>query len=110
MINWTRVSELQAEIGTEDFSEVVTLFLEEADEVTARMRAGIPAADREIALHFLKGSALNLGFIDLAMICQDGEKAAAAGHANLVEMDAVLTAYETAKKYFLAGLKRNSAA
>ena len=33
MIDWKRVRELRDEIGEEDFSEVVDLFLEEVEEV-----------------------------------------------------------------------------
>ena len=36
MIDWGRVAELRDEVGAENFSEVVCLFLEEADEATQR--------------------------------------------------------------------------
>lgn len=32
MIDWNRAAELREEVGAEDFSEVVDLFLEECDD------------------------------------------------------------------------------
>ncbi|MFN3824777.1 MAG: Hpt domain-containing protein [Pseudorhodobacter sp.] len=75
MIDWDRVAELRDGIGEADFAEVVELFLEEADEVVAGLASLDSAESRQAALHFLKGSALNLGFQDLARLCQQGEKA-----------------------------------
>lgn len=72
MIDWVRVETLRQEIGATDFAEVVALFLEETDEVAARMTAG-PGLRAD--LHFLKGSALNLGFRALALRCGQGEDA-----------------------------------
>ena len=74
MIDWGRVKDLRSEIGAEDFSDVVALFLEEADEVIARISANAGAKGLESDLHFLKGAALNLGFDALATVCQDGER------------------------------------
>ena len=36
MIDWTRVASLKAEIGDEDFDEIVPLFIEEVSEITER--------------------------------------------------------------------------
>jgi hypothetical protein len=69
MIDWERVSALRAEIGEPDFTEVVDLFLAEAEEVVERLRRGRPDPTLEAELHFLKGSALNLGLRDLADLC-----------------------------------------
>ncbi len=78
MISWERVRELRDEIGEDDFCEVVDLFLEEVEEVLARLRAEPNPASYEADLHFLKGSALNLGFQALGALCRDGEVRAAA--------------------------------
>ncbi len=103
MINWDRVNGLRDEIGAEDFAEVVALFLEETDEVAAKLPSCMEAAEQESALHFLKGSALNLGFGDLAQLCQEGERRAAAGDASL-DAQAVIQCYEASKTAFEAGL------
>jgi HPt (histidine-containing phosphotransfer) domain-containing protein len=103
MIDWARVSELRDEIGGDDFAEVVALFLEEADEVVARLPACSDAKSLESALHFLKGAALNLGFRALAQLCQEGERLAASGDCA-VDTIAVVAAYEGCKTAFDAGL------
>lgn len=105
MIDWDRVGELRLEIGAEDFAEVVALFLEEADEVVGRLPATSGSKPIENALHFLKGSALNLGFADLARLCQDGERLAGAG-AVAIDVSPVVTCYEASKAAFEAGLDR----
>lgn len=109
MIDWDRVAELRSEIGAEDFAEVVDMFLEEADEVAETMQAKLPPDAVEAALHFLKGSALNLGFRELAQLCQVGEKAAACGDAKNVNLGQVVVTYEQSKLAFIAGKERYAA-
>ncbi|WP_371224790.1 Hpt domain-containing protein [Roseovarius sp. 2305UL8-3] len=104
MINWARVSELRDEIGAEDFGEVVEIFLEEVEEEIAALRDGIETRALESKLHFLKGSALNLGFADFAAICQAGERAAASGHYDAIDLPAVLGCYADSKTDFLGAL------
>ena len=72
MIDWARVTELREEIGDEDFSEVVELFLEEVDAVIATLAPGM--ADLEAQLHFLKGRELYLGIDEYTTLCQDGSQ------------------------------------
>ncbi len=74
MIDRTRVGELRQEVGEDDLAEVVVLFCEEVEETLGRIQA--PAA-RIVPddLHFLKGSALNIGLIEMAGLCQLAEKA-----------------------------------
>lgn len=110
MIDWDRVRELRDEIGADDFAEVVELFLEETDEVAKGIRNGIAPQDIESALHFLKGSALNLGFRGLANLCQTGEKAAASGRCESVDLGQILAVYEQAKAIFATHLNAEDAA
>jgi HPt (histidine-containing phosphotransfer) domain-containing protein len=72
MIDWKRVAELREEIGTDGFAEVAEMFLEEAETAVAALTGGLPPGEVEGQLHFLKGSALNLGLAELAAICQQG--------------------------------------
>lgn len=109
MIDWGRVKELRDEIGADDFDEVVALFLEEADEVIARIAPSAGAKALEADLHFLKGAALNLGFADFAALCQDGERRAAAGD-NGVNIGPVRDSYQESKITFGLGLARSLAA
>ncbi len=110
MIDWNRVSDLRAEIGDDSFSEVIELFLEESDEVIDRIGGAAPGGDIGRDLHFLKGSSLNLGFSDLAALCQDGERRAAAGEGASVDLGRIIDCYRNSKSGFLARLERQDAA
>ncbi len=104
MIDWTRVKELCDEVGAEDFDEVVDLFLEEVEEVTTRLKLAPEMIKLEDDLHFLKGSALSLGFREFANLCQAGETASARGHATTVDLPAILSSYDASKAVFLNDL------
>jgi len=101
MIDWGRVKDLKSEIGEADFSEVAALFLEEADEVIGRISVTAGAEKLEQDLHFLKGAALNLGLAQLAALCQDGERRAAAGMTD-VDLSPLRAAYSVSRQMFLA--------
>ena len=103
MIDWARVNELREEIGAEDFGEVVDLFLEEGEEVIGRVER---MRDDEIggALHFLKGMALNLGFAELARLCQGGDAASDAEARRHV-----VATYRDSRRAFEAGMARMAA-
>jgi histidine phosphotransfer protein HptB len=102
MIDWDRVGHLRAEIGAADFAEVAEMFLDEADEVVARLQDGSPGPGLEAELHFLKGSALNLGFRELAGLCNTGEKKAASGEP--FDVARVIQSYAASRAAFAAGL------
>ena len=101
MIDWSRVAELRAEVGEDDFPEVVALFIEEVEEVIARLRGARGPGDLAAALHFLKGSALSLGFAEFSRLCQQGEVQAAQGRGGDVALDEILAAFEAARGQFL---------
>ena len=109
MIDWDKVMELRSEIGPEDFDEVVSLFLEEADEAMARLSVDGGAKALAADLHFLKGAALNLGFDTLSALCQDGERRAGAGDLS-VNLEAVRHAYATCRGEFEDGAEQAFAA
>lgn len=99
MIDWTRVTDLREEIGDEEFPEIAALFLEEADHALARFDGGNDAAGD---LHFLKGSALTLGFSDLVTDCERGEALLHEGKS--VDPDALRQVYRASRAAFLQGL------
>lgn len=101
MIDWARVRELKDEIGEEDFAEVAGMFMSEVEEVIARLRASPDPASYEHDLHFLKSSALNLGFSQMSALCQDGESRSAAGQADSVTLAPIFAAYDAAKSELL---------
>lgn len=103
MIDWSRVSELRDEIGAEDFEEVVEIFLEEVEGVLEKLRAN-DRSELEQDLHFLKGSALNLGFRKFSNACFEGERASSQGQSGSVDLAEIVTLYETSKTVFLEEL------
>lgn len=110
MIDWKRVEDLRREIGVEGFAEVADMFLEEADQAVQALIQGLTADAVEAQLHFLKGSALNLGLAELATICQDGERRAAAGQGAEVDLGHVATVYHQSRAALMDGLARDHAA
>jgi histidine phosphotransfer protein HptB len=110
MIDWTRLSELRQEIGEDDLQEVVEMFLDETDEVIRKLGASPKGLSLESELHFLKGSALNLGFSELAELCQDGERKAANGDDALVNVVRIIDLYHLSKTAFLDAGAISSAA
>lgn len=110
MIDWSRAKELREEVGAEEFEEVVELFLEEVDEVVARLRASPDPNTYEEDLHFLKGSALNLGFAALGDLCQQGESAAHAGNQDQVDIGPILDCFDASRAAFMSGMESNLAA
>ncbi|MCV2867398.1 Hpt domain-containing protein [Defluviimonas sp. WL0002] len=106
MIDWSRVNSLRMEIGDDSFDEVVEIFLEEVESVVSRLRSDPNPAKFEEDLHFLKGSAWNLGFLDFGALCQEGERLAAHGNAAKVNMGAVIDCYAESRVAFVAGLRK----
>lgn len=104
MIDWRRVEELREEIGADGFAEVADMFLDEADSAVQALLRGLPEEEVAGQLHFLKGSALNLGLSDLAAICQEGERRAAARDGTTVDVAQVAAVYHASRAGLLSGL------
>ncbi|RDC73770.1 Hpt domain-containing protein [Rhodovulum sp. 12E13] len=103
-IDWPRVADLRVEIGDDEFVEVLELFLTDSDEMVEAL-AGQPPSAYEEALHSLKGAALNMGLSGLAEICRQGERLAAEGRAEEVQIALVLTGYAAARAALVSGLQ-----
>ena len=110
MIDWSRVLELRDEIGADGFSEVVALFLDEVEEAIDLLRDQPCPADLEQKLHFLKGSAVSLGFSEFSELCGDGEVAARTGSPADVDVSAVIASFDASKASFLDQLSVRLAA
>ena len=100
MIDWDRVNELRDEVGAEDFREVVAMFLEEVEDTMVRMISVPDTTKLEEDMHFLKGSALNLGFAHFSVLCLAGEKAAKNRQAETICLDDVYESYAASKTIF----------
>jgi HPt (histidine-containing phosphotransfer) domain-containing protein len=105
LIDWTRVRDLNDEIGEDAFVEVADLFLQEIGQAIDRLRApSAPLLEQE--LHFVKGGALNLGFAALSTLCQAGEREAANGRGARVDLAAIRQCHADSQAEFQAGLAR----
>lgn len=102
MIDWQQVATLREEVGAEDFEEVVELFLQEVDEEIETLDA--TASDLGAKLHFLKGSALNLGFREFSNLCQSGESSLKQDPDASVDIGALLNSYQSSRSAFLSDL------
>lgn len=111
MINWNQIKQLEEDVGTEDLAEVVTLFLSEVDEAIDGLDTVATGTSKEVAeaLHFLKGSAFNLGFQEFGDYCSIGESQAHAGDTSEISMDKVAELYAASKDQFLADLPNHCA-
>ncbi|MFN3276252.1 MAG: Hpt domain-containing protein [Paracoccus sp. (in: a-proteobacteria)] len=82
MIDWDRVHDMRAEVGDEEFGPLAEQFLTEIE--TRLMRLGRSPAQLFLDLHVLRGSALNMGFRELAALCLVGEANLRDGRYDLV--------------------------
>jgi len=74
MLDLDQLETLRAEIGADGFAEVADLLVcEIADGITA-LGTQPTGADLSAQFHYLKGSALNLGFRDFAALYAQGEQ------------------------------------
>ena len=110
MIDWRRVEELREEIGADGFVEVADMFLDEAEQAVRALQSGLPEGEIEGQLQFLKGSALNLGLSELAAVCQDGERKAAAGQGLAIDIRQVAAVYQASRAQLVRRLATDSAA
>jgi HPt (histidine-containing phosphotransfer) domain-containing protein len=109
MINWDRVEELHEEIGPEDFSSVVDLFLEEVGQSVGQLGESATPPKLAETLHILKGCALNLGFNSFSLVCQKGETLILEGNEGQVEIPELISSYEASLKEFHEGMERRFA-
>ncbi|MDO5641299.1 MAG: Hpt domain-containing protein [Paracoccus sp. (in: a-proteobacteria)] len=103
MIDWKRVAALRAELGEAEFPPVVELFMDEIEGVVMRL-AHSTAEKLESDLHFLRGSAANLGFASFGARCHQGEVSLRADSLDGVDLAALLECYAATKREFVAAM------
>lgn len=106
MIDWERVNALRDEVGEEDFDEVVELFLEEVDAEITTLQEASEAESLGNKLHFLKGSAMSLGFRKFSNLCQLGEATISKDAQAQVNLADILSCYHLSREEFLANLSQ----
>ncbi len=104
MIDWEQVRILRDEVGMSNFDEIIALFIEEVEDVISRLRTAPNPETLGDDLHFLKGSAMNLGFDAFSNACQQGERVSAKGDSTHVDLASILTSYDISKSKFMAEL------
>ncbi|TWI31039.1 Hpt domain-containing protein [Paracoccus sulfuroxidans] len=106
MIDWARIVELRDEVGEEEFSPLLELFLDEIESVIMRLPHN--DADRMWRdLHFLKGCARNLGFRSLGCLCEAGERQCARNPLAGLRIADVLSCYAESKLLLMRDLSRH---
>ena len=97
MIDARRIADLRDEVGSDDLAEVVALFCEEAEEVLAALDDGSTIEQ----LHFLKGSALNIGMTGVGALCLAEESRLRDDALARPDIDAIRDAYLAARSALL---------
>ena len=110
MIDWNKIRDLHGEIGADDFGEVFDLFLHEMAGVIEKLRRDPIPDDLESDLHFLKGSALNIGFSAFSEACQAGERHVMNGQVDRVDLTAIIDFFDRSLVEFTENLPRKLAA
>lgn len=100
MLNNSRIAELKAEVGEEDFTEVVELFCEEVEEILDAL-TNVTRTSLRDKLHFLKGSALNIGLDAVGDLCRAEEIRLEADPDATADIAAIRTAYAASKAELL---------
>lgn len=104
MIDWSRVAELIEEVGRDSLDDIMPLFFEEVEEVLERLSTAPDDVTLAADMHFLKGSARNLGFVAMGDLCETAEQAAQAGEPGAVAVAGLVACYDRSKQEFLRRL------
>ena len=101
MIDTVRLSELRNEVGKDDLAEVVLLFCEEFEEALQRIDPEVVGPLME-ELHFLKGSALNIGLADVGNLCGTVERKVRQGGCVVSDIAHIGEAFRSSRQMLLA--------
>ena len=101
MINTNRINELKDEVGEDDLEEVIVLFCEEVEEVLEALDT-TPPDQMAAQLHFLKGSALNIGLEAVSNLCRNAELSLKSDPSSAIDVDAIKSTYDQSKIALLA--------
>ena len=100
MINTARIQELKDEVGEDDLVEVIALFCEEVEEVLQALDT-TPQDQMPAQLHFLKGSALNIGLHAVSELCKQQETRLKSDPTALADIGTIRTTYAASKEALL---------
>lgn len=100
MINTARIQELKDEVGEDDLVEVIELFCEEVEEVL-RALDSTPLEQMSAQLHFLKGSALNIGLDAVSELCKQQEDQLKSDPTAPADISTIRATYAASKEALL---------
>jgi HPt (histidine-containing phosphotransfer) domain-containing protein len=100
MINTARIQELKDEVGEDDLVEVIELFCEEVEDVL-RALDSTPQDQMAAQLHFLKGSALNIGLDDVSELCEQQENRLKSDPVATADVNMIRVTYAASKEALL---------
>lgn len=103
MIDKGRIRELRDEVGEDDLAEVIALFCEEIDDLVASLDTSDGALYPN-QIHFLKGSALNIGLDALGELCRIEELRLRADPSARPDVPAIRAAYAKARRALMADI------
>ena len=109
MIDWEQVATLQTAVGRDDFSTIMCVFFKEVEEANAQLTMGVTTDQFRDILHFVKGSALSVGFVELSEQCAQAEGNFAGSQQITSFWKEILTSYEKSKEHFLLNTETCSA-
>ena len=109
MLDLPRIETLRHELGEVVFSEVASDFLMEVDGVMANIGHAGSAASLIEDLHFVRGSAMALGFTALALLCEVVERQAGENSLS-VDLAPLKLVYKMSVRQFGTLLKRHEVA
>lgn len=108
MLNWTTIKKLHHDIDPEDFDEIVDIFLGEMETEIQALRKDDCTDTIGCRLHFLKGSALNMGFETFSKLCTVGEQGLATPSTSGIDTFEIEECYKKSKTQFLRQLDQLS--
>lgn len=102
MIDWDRIAQLKADIGEDTFPELAPVFLAELQEAMSALSANPSPGAAE--MHFIKGSALTLGFQDVSQQAAAAELGFRQDPNYRADLASLQSAFAAEHAEFLAGL------
>ena len=105
MIDRDRICELRAEVGGDDLFEIVELFCEEVEETLERLAIQASPSILE-DLHFLKGSANNIGMKEVGALCEMAEGQLRANPKEEPNLDEIAKSFKRGRQALLLELDR----
>ena len=97
MLNQARIAELREEVGDDGFAEVIEIFCEEVEEVLDQLDAADATVLAE-RLHFLKGSALNIGMEQVGTLCLMAEGRLRTDSGSVPDIASIRDAYAASRQ------------